>query len=314
MMIVYIRFVLLILACVTSFSSFSRLVNSTASDVTNESTANSSSSPSEIQLVRYEHPLSDKDKRWIYYTDLLNEVLTRTASDYGPYELQRASIRTVASRTFQALSENKLVDVAWGVTSIDREQRLKPVRIPLLKGLLGYRIFIIRDGDQARFDAVRNIEHLKQIKAGQGHDWVDVKILEHNGLLVQTSTSYEALFTMLSGRRFDYFPRSVFEAFTEVDARPEMGLNVETKLMLQYVSPTFFFTNKQNSRLHKRISKGLWSMVIDGSFDEFFRNHPLTKELFSKVDFDKRMTYQLENPNLSEDTTATTEDKRLWFE
>lgn len=300
MNVVCFRFVLLVLTCAAITSSFGRELPS-------------SSALSNLQLVRYEHPLSDKDKRWIYYTDLLNEILTRTSSEYGDYKLQQAPIRTVASRTFQALSEDKLVDVAWGVTSKDRERQLAPVRIPLLKGLLGYRIFIIRDGDQARFDSVRNIRHLKQIKAGQGHDWVDVKILEHNGLLVQTSTSYEALFTMLSGRRFDYFPRSVFEAFTEVATRPEKPLAVETSLMLKYVSPTFFFTSKQNLQLHQRLREGLWAMVEDGSFEQFFRHHSLTKDIFLKVGFKNRTAYQLENPYLSEATAATLEDNRLWF-
>lgn len=269
--------------------------------------------PKNTLLVRYEHPLSEKDKRWIYYVDLISAALERTRVKYGPYELRQAPLRMVASRTFQALSENKIVDIAWGVTNTSREQSLAPIRIPLLKGLLGYRIFIIKQGAQNTFNEVAGLNDLRILKAGQGHDWADVPILQSNGLQVQTSTSYEALFSMLYGQRFDYFPRSVFEAFTEVKARPELGLTVERSLMLRYTSPTFFFTHSQNSELHKRLSEGLWAMLEDGSFDEFFENHPLTKAIFTEVNFPVRSVFQLDNPYLSKETLATLDDKRLWF-
>ena len=35
------------------------------------------------------------------------------------------------------------IDIIWRMTSVDLEQRLAPVYWPLLKGMMGYRIFII---------------------------------------------------------------------------------------------------------------------------------------------------------------------------
>ncbi|MCX4029761.1 hypothetical protein H0A36_18915 [Endozoicomonas sp. SM1973] len=56
------------------------------------------------------------------------------------------------SRAF--LSLGRQLDVVWSMTSIERETLFTPVRIPLLKGLLGHRIFIIRNGEEQRFEGI----------------------------------------------------------------------------------------------------------------------------------------------------------------
>lgn len=108
------------------------------------------------------------------------------------------------------------MDIMWTATDQELEDKLLPIRIPLYKGLLGHRIFIIRKGDQARFDSVRNFDDLKQFKFGQGTTWADSKILAANGLTVIKAMKYESLFNMLDGNRFDAFPRGVQEPWAEL--------------------------------------------------------------------------------------------------
>jgi hypothetical protein len=54
------------------------------------------------------------------------------------------------------------------MTSLEREGILLLVHIPLLKGLLGSRIFIIRKDQQTEFAAIETQGQLKSYTTGQG--------------------------------------------------------------------------------------------------------------------------------------------------
>lgn len=268
---------------------------------------------SKERVIRLEAPLSSKDKRWIYYVELLDQVLSRGLHSEGKIRFEQAQLPMIQSRVMSEIEEEN-IDVIWGVTSADRERRLRPIRIPLLKGLLGHRIFIIKRETQTKLEDIRDLADLQQFKLGQGEHWIDTPILRSNGFRVVTSTSYEALFKMLKGGRFDLFPRSVYEAYTEVESRPELELVVEDTLLLKYVSPTFFFTNRNNTDLAEELEQGLNAMIDDGSFDEYFYNHRLTQPIFNQTNFHNRVVIELQNPYLTEQTASTIQDARLWFQ
>jgi hypothetical protein len=75
---------------------------------------------------------------------VLEMALENTRESHGSFTLQAIGTRVLQGRAMDSLAKNELVDIVWTMTSHDREARLLPIRIPLLKGLLGYRIFIIR--------------------------------------------------------------------------------------------------------------------------------------------------------------------------
>jgi hypothetical protein len=83
-------------------------------------------------------------------------------------------------RAFEFLRNGEL-DVLWSMTSKDRKQKALPVRIPLLRGLLGYRMFIICQRDQQRFSNITTLSQLQYLTAGQGPHWADTKTLCANG-------------------------------------------------------------------------------------------------------------------------------------
>src|SRR5690606_6345513 len=70
------------------------------------------------------------------------------------YQISVAEGDRTSARAMEDVREGEL-SLIWGSTNPNVEEMLLPIRIPLYKGLLGYRIFIIREGDQARFDNVR---------------------------------------------------------------------------------------------------------------------------------------------------------------
>jgi hypothetical protein len=84
------------------------------------------------------------------------------------------------------------INIFARATSPELEQQYLPVRLPIDKGLLGYRMFLVRDADLPRFAAVRTLDDLRKLRVGQGKDWIDVPILRKAGFPVVEGTSYPA--------------------------------------------------------------------------------------------------------------------------
>lgn len=72
--------------------------------------------------------------------------MLRLALDHAPgtYLLQDWSPRTERNRAIHEVARGEFLDVTWAVTSREREAALLPVRIPLDKGLSGWRIALVR--------------------------------------------------------------------------------------------------------------------------------------------------------------------------
>lgn len=83
------------------------------------------------------------DVRHDYYKKLLEKALIRGANGREIPQLQETSFMDQA-RVIQELNRGNLVDVFWMGTSILREQKLRAIKVPLERGLIGYRRFIIR--------------------------------------------------------------------------------------------------------------------------------------------------------------------------
>ncbi|MEY4588674.1 MAG: hypothetical protein RL497_750 [Pseudomonadota bacterium] len=215
------------------------------------------------------------------------------------------------TRYVEDIIANK-VDVMWAATNQDLEDNMLPIRIPLLKGLLGHRIFLIQQNDQAKFDRIKTLEDLKKIKLGQGTVWADTQILEANELPVVKAQKYHSLLRMLDGGRFDAFPRGVQEPWTEVKLIDGLNLAVEQRIMLVYKMPCYFFVNKANSQLAKEIEQGLNRAIADGSFDQLFFNDPAIQNALNKANIKNRLVFHLDNPTLPKETPV--DRAELWLD
>lgn len=244
-----------------------------------------------------------------YMVKLLQLALNRSRKNDESFYITPEAKSSTQGRLIANIKRGAL-DVIWTMTSLDREASMLPIRIPLLKGLLGQRVFLIKAEQQVQFDSIRTLQDLQQLTAGQGSHWPDTDILRQNGLRVVTSANYELLFTMLKGDRFDYFPRGLNEAWEELEVRNNEGIAVEKNLLLSYVAPKYFFVQKRNFALAKRITDGLEAMVKDGSFDNYFNNHPITVNLLQKADLKHRRIFFLENKALPPLTPI--HDRRYW--
>jgi hypothetical protein len=249
---------------------------------------------------------NDNDK---YAFEMLQLALSYTN---GKYKItsDSANDKTLA-RTMSEV-ESGDIDVMWTATDKDKEDRILPVRIPLYKGLFGYRIFIINKDNQAKFAHIESLDDLKKISLGQGTSWADTKILEANGLNVVKTMKYPSLIYMVDGGRFDAFPRGVHEPWAEVKNYPKLNLMVEPRLMLVYKMPFYLFVNKKNSALAKDIEQGFNMAIADGSFNKHFYANPAVQEVIENANMRNRKIFELKNPSLPEKTPV--DRPELWLD
>lgn len=243
-----------------------------------------------------------------YAKGLLKLALSKVP---GKYEWQEAVPNASEERMVQMLIDNEL-DVVWYASTKNLEERLLPIRIPMYRGLLGYRVLMIRKGTQNKFDNIKTLEDLRKVSLGQGRFWADTQVLEANKLNVVKVLKYEGLFHMLDGGRFDAYPRGVHEPWAEMQRYPDLALDVEKNLLISYTNPFYFFVSKNNPELAKNIERGLRIAIEDGSFNEYFMNDPTVKDVITKANLKNRTLIRLENPGLPEKTPV--EDKSLWFD
>jgi ABC-type amino acid transport substrate-binding protein len=262
--------------------------------------------------VIYPAPESAQDVRYSDLVEILRGALDHTVVRYGPYRLEPSEQIMNEARQFTMLDENsELLNVIWSSTSEAKERNFIAIRIPLRKGLLGYRIALIDKGDQARFDAVQNADDLKKLTVGQGIGWGDVAIYNGNGFHVVVA-NYDQLFPMLAARRFDFFPRGIGEVFHEYEAQKmrEPNLAIEQHLLIEYPWPYYFFLNRSNRALAERIETGLRAMIKDGSLDAIFKKYNSAD--IERAQLKNRRIIRIDNPLLPKDTPL--DDPSLWFD
>lgn len=221
-------------------------------------------------------------------------------SEGAPLVIKNSETDMSQDRALQILREGDGLDLFWTMTSKDREKDLRVIRIPLLKGMLGNRIFIINKDDQKKFDGIKNFDDLKKMKFGQGHDWPDTFIFESAGLIVDKSPSYQGLFPKLASGRFDAFPRGLNEPWSEIEKNAALNLTVEKKIAVAYLAPLFFFVNPKNKALGDRVESGLKNAIADGSFEKLFAKHWGAD--IKRANMKKRKIFKIDNPFLSDET------------
>jgi hypothetical protein len=256
--------------------------------------------------VRYPAIEDSGDQRSNYPIALLELALKKAGSTAT---LQSTSARVSKSRALHLLETGVEVDVVWTMTSIEREKRFLPIRIPIYKGLGSYRLLLIRSDEQAKFSALKDEAALKQQMMSQVHDWVDTDVLRHNKFKVLNASSYQSLFQMLLHKRVDAVPRSVLEIEAEQLLFAAQGLHIETDWLLHYPGAVYFFVSNKNPQLAEKIELGLRKALKDGSFDLLFQKHFVSQ--LKKMKLSQRKLVELENPLLPPETPLA--ESILWY-
>ncbi|RFP22980.1 hypothetical protein D0T25_07770 [Duganella sp. BJB488] len=255
------------------------------------------------------------DSRYDYDWAVLRAALEKTTPRYGVFEQHQSDVAMSPPRVVQEMtSPSGRINIFVRATSPELERQFMPVRLPVDRGLLGYRLLLIRGADQQRFSRVKTVADLRRLRAGLGQGWADVPIFEKAGVPVIEGSSYDGLFAMLEAGRFDFYSRSADEALREFQERhgahPQMA--VEQTLLLHYPLPRYFFVRRdaEGKLLAKRIETGMEMMIKDGTLDALFQRYK--GDLIKTTAMHKRRVIQLANPNLAPQTPLARGE--LWFD
>lgn len=246
--------------------------------------------------------------RWKLLELALAHAPTKTAD--APSRLAPYADDVTQNRGMQLLQSGAIDVIALG-TNAEREARMLPIKIDILRGIVGFRVFVIRAADQARMAHMDEQTLRKELTFGLNSQWADLPIMRANGFTVETSSSYENLFGMLVAKRFDAFPRGLNEAGRELGERRQAypQLAVEQTKALYFPFPVYFWVNKDNTALAQRIERGLTAALADGSFRKLFETYHATE--IAQLAKEKRLVIRLGNPILPPGTAEP--DTHWWW-
>lgn len=249
--------------------------------------------------------ISDRGPFRDHARDVLKLALDRSGRPYGI-----AVVRTEATvpRLMRLLESgpDAEITVHWAATEPQFEERLLPIRVPIDRGLIGYRVLLVRAGDEGRFAGVRSLDDLKTFNLGQGFGWSHVAILRGAGLTVQEIPDFDGLFRMVDAGNLDAVPRGATDIGREIAERAATSPNlaIEPRLALVYDhAAMFFFVNRRNLALYQALKDGLDRAYADGSFMALFGTHPDIRAGLALAAQD-RLLLKIVNPALTPATAV----------
>lgn len=243
-----------------------------------------------------------------YVTEVLRLAIKKHGNHYSIVKMP--AVTTPQVRLIEEMSQDRGdLDVMWTMTSDEREAQLLPIRIPIDKGLMGWRISFVNSENPRLLKAIKTINELGQLKAGQGYFWPDTTILRHNGLQVVTGTA-AALPSMLVQGRFDYFPRSIIEIWNEQSKQPNLSREVDPHLALHYPTALYFFVSPKQKTLAEDLRRGLETAIADGSFEQLFNEY--CKPFILRANLKSRVVLDLKNPLLQK-SSLPLHRAELWY-
>lgn len=245
-----------------------------------------------------------------YWGDLVKQALEATVEEYGEYEILVYEEVIGNERHRAEMQTGKLINVRIGVSTVEREEIYIPIKIPLRKGLLNYRLLVAKKGDIDKLKNVDSIDELRKFKFGSVDSWVTTKILEDNQFEVVPVVDSSRLFGMLKAQRYDLALRGVNEVFTELELdKNKLEVAVVPDIGVYISSPTYIFVSKTAPRLAERLTKGLDEMIVSGEFDEIF--YKWHKESIDKAKISERKFIVVDNPELPQ--SRLPKNPKLWL-
>ena len=272
--------------------------------VSNLQAQEASSNEITVRYPSVQHPYYTE--RDVYFVKLLRMALEHSGENF---KLVGVKLSQYSEKRSVLLIKAGQYDVHWLNTTAEREQALLPVRIPLYKGVIGWRAFLIQPSKQEEFSQMQSVEDLKKMVFAQGHDWADVDILLKNGFAVERSSNWAGLFQMVLLNRAQAFPRSIVEIVAEQQREEADGLVIEKDLILNYPAAYYFFVGNENPRLQTLLRKGLMHSIEDGSFDKLF--YETFGAQIAQLKPEHRRVMSIPHPNLQNQMPI--DDARLWF-
>lgn len=267
----------------------------------------------ETPELRIAKPRAIDDSAYLYFSGLLQKALQKAANGRQVPRLV-TTIEMAEDRMVRELKADRIIDIFWLGGSNERADGLLVVPVPLERGLVGYRQFIIRKERVAEFDAIKTVTDLVKLKACQGAQWGDIDILRAAKLQLVTSVNYEGLFKQLAAGRCDYFPRGFHQGKVEMAKRAAIypDLVVYEPLILHYPFASYFYVHPKNKELAQWLRDGLEKMIDDGELITYMHQQEHTNRAFPLRGNESTRLLVLPNHNLP--AFSDEKNPRYWFQ
>ncbi|WP_111497901.1 hypothetical protein [Marinobacter bohaiensis] len=249
------------------------------------------SSPTRAELFRFGLPATH---------DFQYELAAiRLALDNAPgdHELEVVELPVVSTKRWVEMLESGYQGINLGVGGYDPslEQTLLPVSIPLTRGLLGYRLMVVREDRLDELSNIHSLESLLPLQIGSGYAWPENSILWQNGIDLVLG-HYENLWAMLARKRFDVFHRGVQEVFVELSVPGRENFAIVPGVALAFRFDYFLYVPGDRQDLQRILVQGLVNAYENGRFMALFESDPIIRESLRLADFDRREVIWLETP------------------
>jgi ABC-type amino acid transport substrate-binding protein len=240
------------------------------------------------------------ESRQQYEREVLEAVLKATTAVQGNYQLQEDLTDYPLAADEASVFRSKGFDIfgtVAGNAKLANEKKIL-IPLPLMKGLLGYRILIIRATDKEKFAAIKSAQQLQQLRLGIPSTWADAELFRQNGYKVEEKGSFDDLFTRLENNEFDYVSFGANEVAGVFAQRAVQSgkLIVDSSLLVYYPFPLVFYVNPNNKALAERVTAGLKIISSNGELDKIF-NRYFGAEL-EALNLSARTKITLKNPIL----------------
>lgn len=235
-----------------------------------------------------------------YERDILDAVLKATEQKQGAYKIEESRTDYPRAEDEASVFRTKGFDIfgtVAGNQKLANEQKIL-IPSPLMKGILGYRILIIRKADAKKFATIKTAAELKKLRMGIPDTWADAGLFRHNGYPVEEKGSFDDLFQRLENNEFDYVTFGANEVAGVFAGRAAKSgqLIIEPSLLVYYPFPLVFYVNPQQSALAERVAAGLTAINTNGGLDKIFNRY--YGDLLGPLQLTKRTRITLENPIL----------------
>ncbi len=258
------------------------------------------------RTIHYPRSLRGLSEEREYVVRLLDLALTEAGMGH---QLAPSRWPMVQTRALRELEEGTgTLQVTWTMSTPEREAQLRPIRIPLYKGLYGWRVMLVPRRTPDVLAGIRHLDDLRQVPMVQGHDWPDTALLRANGVTVHTAQSFEHLFRLLQTGPAQAFPRSVAEVVWDHE-RHRDTCAIDPHLVLSYPAAIYAFVHRQDTELADALTLGLNRLVANGRMDKLFQQH--VKPLVAPLHIRRRRVIELHNPLLPPDTPL--QRRELWW-
>jgi len=164
--------------------------------------------------------------------------------------------------------------------ALEKQGRIKALRVPLERGLLGYRICLVREEDANMLQNVRTAEDLKKVRIGQGIGWGDIVVYRDAGINVVeapfniTSDPVKAL----ASGYFDALPLGLdeYQLFLQAYNKEASGITADRHIVISYPWFRYVWVStvaKDSKLLMEALDKGFGIIAANGEFVAIYEKY-----------------------------------------